>query len=100
MALVLLLHREEPGLDSLLLFGVAMALHSVVSGWWAPPPRGRLPLLGYPVAIDDATLAVLLAFLGGGVVLTVIKEERPEERESRFSTFVFGAAAYTVVLLA
>lgn len=35
-----------------------------------------------------------------GVVLSVLKEELPEERRSRFSAFLLGAGAYAVLLLA
>ena len=49
--------------------------------------------------ISEAALAVLFAFLGGGVVMNVLKEELPEERQSRFWAFALGAAAYAAVLL-
>ena len=112
----LLLHREVPGLVSLVLFGVAMATHFVVNDWGLRDHhgdlyrrRGRWVLavavlagtgLGFLVSLDEAALALLFSFLAGGVVLNVIKEEVPEERESRFWAFAGGAAAYTVVLLA
>ena len=32
--------------------------------------------------------------------MNVLKEELPEERESRFWSFALGAAFYTVILLA
>lgn len=44
-------------------------------------------------------LAVLIAFLAGGVVLNVLKEELPEERESRFWAFAIGTALYAALLL-
>lgn len=44
-------------------------------------------------------LAILFAFLAGGVILNVIKEEVPAERESRFSAFALGAVGYAGVLL-
>lgn len=112
----LLLHREQAGLASLLVFGVAMALHFLVNDWGLRHhhgevyhDRGRWVLalaillglgMGFFVPLDRQALAVLFAFLAGGVVLNVIKEEVPAERESRFWAFTFGAAGYTVVLLA
>jgi len=33
------------------------------------------------------------------VIMNVLKEELPEERESRFFAFALGAALYSVVLL-
>lgn len=111
----LLLHRGESGLDSLLLFGVAMGTHFVVNDWGLRHRHGeryhrygRWLLggsvlagtgLGFAVSLAPATLALLLAFLAGGIVLNVIKEEVPDERESAFWAFAAGAAAYTTVLL-
>ncbi|MFB6138254.1 MAG: hypothetical protein ABEJ42_07970 [Halobacteriaceae archaeon] len=111
----LLLHREVPGLASLLLFGVAMGLHFLVNDWGlrhhhgaAYHDRGRWVLagaiglgvaVGFVVPMDRQALAVLFAFLAGGVILNVVKEEVPAEQESRFSAFALGAAGYAVVLL-
>lgn len=39
------------------------------------------------------------AFLAGGMILNVLKEELPEERESRFTAFLSGAAGYAALLL-
>jgi zinc transporter ZupT len=50
--------------------------------------------------VSEAAIAVLFAFLAGGVVMNVLKEELPEERESRFWAFALGAALYAVILLA
>ena len=43
---------------------------------------------------------MLTAFLAGGVVMNVLKEELPEERESRAWAFALGTALYTMLLLA
>lgn len=111
----LLLHREESGIPSLLLYAFAMAVHFVVNdhglredhketyhrfGRWL---LAASVLVGWIVGlfgnISEAALAVLFAFLAGGVMLNVLKEELPEERQSRFWAFALGAGAYTVVLL-
>jgi len=61
-------------------------------------------LLGYGIGlmtpIHELMLAVLFAFLAGGVILNVIKEELPKEQESLFWAFALGAALYTALLLA
>lgn len=112
----LLLHRDDPGLHGLALYALAMGLHFVVAdhglrehhherydqvGRWL---LSAAALLGWTAGLggrlDDAVLAVLVAFLSGAVILNVMKEELPEERESRFSAFLAGAAGYTAVLLA
>lgn len=112
----LLLHREVMTTAALLLFATAMGLHFFVNdhglrqhhkhqyhrhGRWvlAAAVLGGWAL-GAAVEVYEAFLIVLLAFLGGGVILNVLKEELPEERESRFWPFAFGAAAYAALLLA
>lgn len=112
----LLLHREVMTLRTLAFFAVAMALHFVVTDYGlnedhkAPFRRiGRWILVGAVAAgwglglatrVPEAAVAVLTAFLGGGVVLNVLKDEVPSERQSRFWAFSGGAAAYSALLLA
>jgi zinc transporter ZupT len=59
-------------------------------------------LIGWAVGalteISEPAIAILLAFVGGGVILNVVKEELPAERQSRFTPFAGGAAAYAVLL--
>lgn len=57
--------------------------------------------MGYRASttISGSALAVIIAFLSGGVILNVLKEELPEERESRFWPFFLGAAGYAAVLV-
>ena len=111
----LLLHREDPTRRGLLLFFLAMALHFLVNDYGlrkdhrgAYDRSGRWILaaavllgwgIGTQVEIGELPLALLFAFLAGGIVLNVLKEELPAERESRFSAFVLGAGGYAAVLL-
>jgi hypothetical protein len=55
--------------------------------------------IGYATEISEAAIAVLTAFLAGGVILNVLKEEVPSERQSRFWAFAAGLAAYAALLL-
>lgn len=112
----LLVHRETPGVASLLFFAVAMGLHFLVNDTGlrhhhrrAYDRVGRWLLAGAVVVgwlvgsfltVRSLTVGALTAFLGGGVVLNVIKEELPAERESRFWAFAVGATAYAALLLA
>lgn len=112
----LLLHREESGFPSLLLYAVAMALHFVVNDYGLREHHkkpydqiGRWVLaaaviagwvIGSSVQISPAAIAVLFAFLAGSVVLNVLKEELPEDRESCFWAFAVGAIGYAALLLA
>ena len=43
-------------------------------------------------------IGLLFAFLAGGVVLNVLKEELPEDRQSRFLPFLLGAGGYALLL--
>ena len=55
-------------------------------------------ILGLTVDVHETVLGFLFAFLAGGVVLNVLKEELPEERNSRFWPFFFGSAGYAALL--
>lgn len=111
----LLTHREDTGPGALLLFYLAMSFHfvttdhglredhvgsydrygrwvlvaSVVTGW----------VLGLLVTVPPMAVALLFAFLAGGVILNVLKEELPEERQSRFASFALGAAFYSAMVI-
>jgi hypothetical protein len=111
----LLLHREVPGVRSLVFFAVAMALHFLVTDVALDDDHkrryrsvGRFLLvlavlaglgIGFATEIPKAPLAVLVAFLAGGVILNVLKEEVPGARQSRFWAFTLGMAAYAALLL-
>lgn len=111
----LLLHREMMTLGALAFFTVAMALHFVVTDYslnedHKAPYRhtGRWVLVAAVVAgflvgaateVSEAVIAVLTAFLAGGIILNVLKEEVPSERESRFWAFASGMAGYAALLL-
>lgn len=111
----LLLNREETGLRGLIIYGVAMSLHFIVNdqglrqhhgqtyqryGRWllAAAPVAAL-LLGLVTNVSALLLSALFAFLAGGVILNVLKEELPEDRGSRFSAFALGATCYSALLL-
>jgi zinc transporter ZupT len=62
---------------------------AIIVGW----------VIGQGTEIHEAAIAVLFAFLAGGIMLNVLKEELPEERKSRFWAFAAGAIAYSTLLL-
>lgn len=111
----LLTHREEQGIYALMFYVFAMALHFIVNDFslsedhkWAYRREGRWILsaaviLGWVVGsqthISEALTAVLFAFLAGGIILNVLKEELPQAKESRFWTFALGALGYSGLLL-
>lgn len=112
----LLVERAEEGLEALAWFAVAMGVHFLVNDHALEQDHGALyrrrgrwivaagVLVGWLVAVtvpvSQVAVGVFTALLGGGVVLNVLKEELPRERESSFVAFCGGAAAYTVLLLA
>ena len=49
--------------------------------------------------VPEIVIGFLFAFLAGGVVLNTLKEELPEDKDSRFLPFAAGTAAYAVLLL-
>lgn len=111
----LLMHGENNHLSTLVLYCIAMSLHFLVNDFALQNDhkdlfrrRGRWLLATMPIAgwslglvVDVSELAVsaLTAFVGGSIILNVLKEELPEERDSRFSAFLFGAVAYSLLLL-
>ncbi len=112
----LLLHpEEESNFLSLLFFFVAMALHFIVNDFGLREHHKRdyshigrwvlaaAVLVGWAVGsattISHEAISLLFAFLAGGIILNILKEELPEERETRFWAFASGAAAYSVLLL-
>ncbi|MCB5175842.1 hypothetical protein [Microvirga lenta] len=112
----LLLHREDSSWQGLVIFGIALGLHFLVNDQGLRESHGATydkqgrwllavtPLIGWWIGaattIPALGVAALFAFLAGGIVLNVLKEELPEERESWFSAFALGAGVYTALLLA
>lgn len=111
----LLLHREEPGLWSLTTFTLAIGLHFLVNDYGlnehheeAYGHRGRWVIavaillgwgVGYVTHLEETITLLLTAFLAGGIILNVLKEELPEDRKSNFGAFAVGVIAYSLLLL-
>ena len=110
----LVVHREEDATRTLVFFALALGLHFVVNDhalrerhreayhdvgrWLIVAALGLGFVVGNLTEISDAALGILIAFLAGGVILNVMKEELPEEGQSSFTAFAAAAAGYTVVL--
>lgn len=111
----LLVAWAAAGVGELALYTLAMGLHFVVNdhglrehhgaayaryGRWvlalAVPGGAAVGLLQ---EVPVAALAALLALLGGGVILNVLKEELPADRDSRFLPFLGGAVLYAALLV-
>lgn len=112
----LLLHRPRTGWVPFGLYAIAMGLHFVVNDYGLREHHkarydryGRWILAGallagwliaIAVAVSERLVAVLFALLAGGVILNVLKEELPSERESRFWAFAAGCACYAALAIA
>lgn len=112
----LLVFREAVGIGRLSVFFLAMALWFVVSDYALRVQykeqyrrRGRWVLavavlggwaVGRLAPVPDWLLSLALAFVAGGVVMNVMKEELPRERESAFWAFALGAGVYAALLMA
>lgn len=70
-------------------FGRWLLTAAVVIGW----------LTGIFVEVSDMAVSFLVALLAGGIILNVMKEELPEERESSFLPFVVGMISYSLLLI-
>lgn len=111
----LLTQREDSDIARLVFFALAMGLHFLVtdtglrqnfaSGWLA---HGRWIVAGAVVSgyalgsvlqLPEAIISGLVAFLGGGIILNVLKEELPDDRKSQLIPFILGAAIYAGLLL-
>lgn len=111
----LLLERASAGVLELSLYTVAIALHFIVNDNALVEDHGDLyrrrgrwllagaVLGGWAIGVAEplhrAVVPLVTAFLGGGIILNVLKEELPEERQSRFGSFAAAAAAYGALLL-
>ena len=62
----------------------------VAAGW----------VLGVLTTVPPVGVGFLFAFLAGGIVLNTLKEELPQERESRLWPFLTGAGVYAALMLA
>ena len=109
--------RVRTGLVFALLFAVAMGLHFVLTdrGLEEHYPRrfdrsGRLVLAGALLAgwalgalaapTSTVVVSLLIAFIGGSVLLNVFKEELPSDRRSSFGWFLAGLVLYAGLLTA
>ncbi|MGK9063818.1 hypothetical protein [Stutzerimonas chloritidismutans] len=112
----LLVHGESENMTDLALYCFAMGLHFLVNDFALQDAhkdlfshRGRwllavMPLAGWVVGslteVSALAVSALAAFLGGSIILNVLKEELPEERNSRLGAFLLGSMGYAALLLA
>jgi hypothetical protein len=111
----LLVERAERGLVTLALYTLAMAVHFVIVNHSLAEEHGRAYLrrghlllaagviagcaAGLAMPLSDVAFARLFALLAGGVVITSLKSELPDERSGRFWPFCLAALLFAVLLM-
>lgn len=70
-------------------YGRWLLASAIIAGW----------LVGIWTQVAEVIVSFLVALLAGGVILNVMKEELPEERESSFLSFSIGMFSYSVLWL-
>jgi hypothetical protein len=106
---------EDPHGDGLLVFAIAMALHLLITDFGLVEAfrdgylrLGRWLLSGAVLAgwaigaaseLPNLLIEMTMAALGGAVILNVLKEELPAERESRFWALLLGVGAFALLVL-
>lgn len=100
----------------LLLFTIAMVLHYFMVDYSLKESHGELYrcygrwiligalyagwLVGIWIALPAVVIALVSAFIGGGVMMNVTRHELAKENAANISTLLIAAMLYTVILLA
>jgi hypothetical protein len=111
----LLVERSERGHVALAVYALAMAIHFLVVNHALAEEHGDVYrrhgrwvlagsvtagwALGVAAPLSEIAFARLFALLAGGVVITSLQSELPDDRRGRFWPFCLGAALFAVVLL-
>lgn len=110
----LLLRGDLEDITQLVLYALALGVHFVVNDFalaehhrdaYRRFARWMLALavlagwlVGIASDVSERVIALVIAFIAGGVILNVLKEELPGERLAQFWPFAAGALAYTALL--
>ena len=107
--------KNDPEVQPLLLFTIAMALHYFVNDFTLSEKYGEkyqkegrwilvLSLFlgwftGFMITLSAPAIALVGAFIGGGVIMNVTRHELPKNTPHSFAAFCLSAILYTVILL-
>ncbi len=108
--------KDNPEVQPLLLFTIAIGLHYFMNDYSLTRAHGdiyrhygRWVLVlslflgwaaGFFIDLSASAVALLSAFIGGGVIMNVIRHELPEEGPNNLRAFLLATAGYTIILLA
>ena len=111
----LLIERVERGYAALTVYVLAMAIHFLVVNHSLSEEHGNIYrrhghwvlaasvlagwAIGATLTLSDATFARLFALLAGGVVITSLRSELPDDRSGRFWPFCIAAVVFAMVLV-
>ena len=111
----LLVERVERGYVALSVYVLAMAVHFVVVNHSLSQEHGGIfrrqghwilaasVLAGWAIGatftLSDVTFARLFALLAGGVVITSLRSELPDDRRGRFWPFCIAAMVFALILV-
>ena len=111
----LVIERAVRGVLPLVAYTFAMAVHFLIVDHALEEEHGRAYqargrrllaasvlvgwLIGVATPLSDVVIARLFAILAGGVVITSLRAELPDDREGRFWPFCFGAVVFAVALI-
>lgn len=107
--------ENNPEVQPLVLFTIAVALHYFTNDYALTKTHGEgygttekwfltgsLLLgwvLGFFSLVPQASIAMIDAFIGGGMVMNVIRHELPSENRNSLYAFVISAVTYGLILL-
>jgi len=111
----LVIERAERGVFPLVAYTFAMAVHFLIVDHALEEEHGRAYavrgrrllatsvlvgwLIGVVTPLSEVAVARLFAVLAGGIVLTSLRAELPDDREGRFWPFCFGAVVFATALI-
>ena len=111
----LVVERAERGALALAVYAFAMAVHFLIVDHSLDEEHGRAYasrgrwllaasvmvgwLIGVATPLSEVMVARLFAVLAGGVVLTSLRAELPDDREGRFWPFCLAAVLFAIVLI-
>lgn len=107
--------RNDPEVQPLILFTFALALHYFVNDYTLTKEHGDeyfkygrwllvLSLflgwfIGLWITLPQPAVALVSAFIGGGVIMNVTRHELPQDNPNSSGAFLLSAFCYTIVLL-
>ncbi len=107
--------KDDPEVQPLVLFTFALALHYFSNDYSLSQSHGEdyqrvgrwlliLSLFlgwlaGIWIRLSPTAIALIGAFIGGGVIMNVMRHELPEDNPNSLGAFLLAALCYTILLL-